>query len=219
MGMSDKRWEEGRRERVETADNKEGGNASTSHTINASHWNAPLSVNYIYTRVPQSLLPLYQPDQPELFTLLKMPLNLSPYSTAEEMDRLELSDEDTEDLWDSPSKRGKKKVNQRPIKQERSPPPAESGRDEEPFLDRDEVREAALRKELQTVQNVNHVIEGLLGSLDKAKGNMHVRHLSCHCKAQLTIYRLFRKPSTPPLLYSTPGRVFYPRQSITKGSY
>ncbi|KAL4810430.1 DASH complex subunit Duo1-domain-containing protein [Aspergillus unguis] len=98
---------------------------------------------------------------------------MSPYSTAEEMDRLELSDEDTEDLWDSPSKRGKKKLNQPRIKQESSPPPAESDRDEETLFDRDEIREAALQKELQTVRNVNHVIESLLESLDKAKGNMH----------------------------------------------
>ncbi|RDW86400.1 DASH complex subunit DUO1 [Aspergillus mulundensis] len=97
---------------------------------------------------------------------------MSPYSTAEEMDRLQLSDSDSEDLWDSPSKRGKKKLNQVPIKQESSPPPAEADRDDETLFDRQEAREAALHNELRIVRNVNQVIEGLLGSLDKAKGNM-----------------------------------------------
>ncbi|OJJ00389.1 hypothetical protein ASPVEDRAFT_39849 [Aspergillus versicolor CBS 583.65] len=98
---------------------------------------------------------------------------MSPYSAAEEMDRLQLSDEDTEDLWDSPSKRGKKKINQAPIKHESSPPPAaQSDLDEGTLFDRQEAREAALRNELQSVRNINHVIESLLGSLDRAKGNM-----------------------------------------------
>ncbi|KAL4928409.1 DASH complex subunit Duo1-domain-containing protein [Aspergillus undulatus] len=95
-----------------------------------------------------------------------------PYSTAEEMDRLQLSDEDTEDLWDSPSKRGKKKLSHPQIKQESSSPPTQSDRDEETLFDRQEAREVALRNELQTVRNVNNVIESLLGSLDRAKGNM-----------------------------------------------
>ncbi|KAL4945059.1 DASH complex subunit Duo1-domain-containing protein [Aspergillus oleicola] len=97
---------------------------------------------------------------------------MSPYSTAEEMDRLELSDEDTEDLWDSPSKRGKKKSNQSQVKHESSPPPGQSDRDEGTLFDREEAHEAALRHELQTVRNINNVIENLLGSLDRAKGNM-----------------------------------------------
>lgn len=101
---------------------------------------------------------------------------MSPYSAAEEMDRLQLSDEDTEDLWDSPSKRGKKKTNQAPIKHESSPPAAaQSDLDEGTLFDRQEAREAALRNELQSVRNINHVIESLLGSLDRAKGNMDVR--------------------------------------------
>ncbi|KAL4915309.1 DASH complex subunit Duo1-domain-containing protein [Aspergillus aurantiobrunneus] len=97
---------------------------------------------------------------------------MSPYSTAEEMDRLQLSDEETEDLWDSPSKRGKKKLNQPPVKHESSPPIAPSDRDEGTLFDRQEAREAALRNELQTVRNINQVVESLLGSLDRAKGNM-----------------------------------------------
>ncbi|KAL4885051.1 DASH complex subunit Duo1-domain-containing protein [Aspergillus karnatakaensis] len=88
------------------------------------------------------------------------------------MDRLSLSDEDTEDLWNSPSQRGKKKSNHPSIKQESSPPAPQSDRDEETLFDRQEAREAALRSELQVVRNINQVIESLLGSLDRAKGNM-----------------------------------------------
>ncbi|KAL6236914.1 DASH complex subunit Duo1-domain-containing protein [Aspergillus navahoensis] len=97
---------------------------------------------------------------------------MSPYSTIEEMDRLQLSDTDSDELWDSPSKRGKKKLNHVPIKQESSPPPADTDRDEETLFDRQEAREAALHNEIRIVRNVNQVIEGLLSSLDKAKGNM-----------------------------------------------
>ncbi|KAL2868308.1 DASH complex subunit DUO1 [Aspergillus lucknowensis] len=94
---------------------------------------------------------------------------MSLYSTAEEMDRLQLSDEDTEHLWDSPSKRGTKKLNQTPAKQESSPPLSRSDHDEEALFDQ---REAALRNELQSVRDINLVIESLLSSLDRAKGNM-----------------------------------------------
>ncbi|KAL4780210.1 DASH complex subunit Duo1-domain-containing protein [Aspergillus varians] len=96
---------------------------------------------------------------------------MSPYSTADEMDRLQLSDDDTEDLWDSPSKRGKK-LNQPAIKYESSPPATQSDRDDGTLFDRQEAREAALRNELQSVRNINQVVESLLSSLDRAKGNM-----------------------------------------------
>lgn len=38
-----------------------------------------------------------------------------------------------------------------------------------------ESREAALRKELDSVRQINKVIENVVTSLEKAKGNMHVR--------------------------------------------
>ncbi|OGM39254.1 hypothetical protein ABOM_012065 [Aspergillus bombycis] len=93
-------------------------------------------------------------------------------STAEEMERLQLSDEDTDDLWDSPSKRGSRKLNRIPVKEESTTPPPISSHDGETLFDRQEAREAALRTELQSVRNINQVIEGLLNSLDRAKGNM-----------------------------------------------
>jgi hypothetical protein len=39
----------------------------------------------------------------------------------------------------------------------------------------EESREDALRRELESVRNVNKVIEGVVESLDKAKNNMAVR--------------------------------------------
>ncbi|KAL3469533.1 DASH complex subunit Duo1-domain-containing protein [Aspergillus californicus] len=91
------------------------------------------------------------------------------YSTADEMDRLQLSDSDTENLWDSPSRRAKKRSPT--VKQESSPPPR-SDRDEDTLFDRQNAREAILRNELQNVRSINQVLENLLGSLDRAKGNM-----------------------------------------------
>lgn len=41
-------------------------------------------------------------------------------------------------------------------------------------FDAEEVREAALRRELEGVRNINEVIEGVLGTLERAKGNMNV---------------------------------------------
>ena len=94
-------------------------------------------------------------------------------STAEEMDRLQLSDEDTEDLWDSPSKRGvQKKPTPRSSDEIPAPDPHHDGG--ETMFDRQEAREAALQNELHTVRNINEVIEGLLSSIDRAKGNMEV---------------------------------------------
>lgn len=102
---------------------------------------------------------------------------MAALSAAEEMERLQLSEEDTEDLWNSPSKRHNKIPGQRlPKNQSTSPEPAAS-RNGETLFDIEEAREAALRNELQSVRNINQVIEGLLESLDRAKGNMTVCHL------------------------------------------
>ncbi|OKL63153.1 hypothetical protein UA08_01608 [Talaromyces atroroseus] len=82
-------------------------------------------------------------------------------SATDEMDRLQLSDKD----WASPSQR-------------RTTPAAASSaertqnRETTPSLDQQEAREIALRNELQTVRNVNLAIEGVLASLERAKGNM-----------------------------------------------
>jgi hypothetical protein len=47
-------------------------------------------------------------------------------------------------------------------------------------FDTDESREAALLRELEGVRKINEVIEGVIGTLERAKGNMGVsRHHTC----------------------------------------
>lgn len=96
-------------------------------------------------------------------------------STAEEMERLQLSDDDADDIWDSPSKRGFRKTGRHGPSEELPDPESRPEHDGgETFFDRQEAREAALHNELHAVRNINEVIEGLLGSLDRANGNMEV---------------------------------------------
>ncbi|GAD99120.1 hypothetical protein PVAR5_7826 [Paecilomyces variotii No. 5] len=97
---------------------------------------------------------------------------MAALSAAEEMDKLQLSEEDTEDLWNSPSKRRAKTPRQKTPKNEDGSPDPAQPRNGETLFDLEETREAALRNELQSVRNINQVIEGLLESLDRAKGNM-----------------------------------------------
>lgn len=95
-------------------------------------------------------------------------------STSEEMDRLQLSEDDTDELWDSPSKQGHKSFSQKLAEDDSRSTPEPRPPHEETLFDQEEAREVALRNELQSVRNINQVIEGLLGSLDCAKGNMDV---------------------------------------------
>lgn len=96
-------------------------------------------------------------------------------STAEEMERLQLSDEDTEDLWDSPSRRRtRQSFKQRSSEENITPEHRPTQGDSDNVFDRQEARETALHNELRSVRNINEVLEGLLGSIDRAKGNMEV---------------------------------------------
>lgn len=57
----------------------------------------------------------------------------------------------------------------------KTPTPSNS-KEKEPF-DAEEVRSNALRRELEGVRNINEVIEGVIGTLERAKGNMGVSPL------------------------------------------
>jgi hypothetical protein len=46
-------------------------------------------------------------------------------------------------------------------------------------FDAEAAREAALRRELEGVRNINQVIEGVIATLERSKENMSVR-LPCH---------------------------------------
>jgi hypothetical protein len=71
------------------------------------------------------------------------------------------------------------------------------------------------------VRNINEVLEGLLGSIDRAKGNMEV----CptfpidHRNIYLTCSRLCQKQSHPPQLSSTHGPGSCRRPNTTNGSF
>jgi len=139
-------------------------------------------------------------------------------SAAEEIERLQLSDEDTEDLWDSPSKRGAKTgLKPRSSDEIPLPQPQTSHSGGDTLFDRQEAREAALHNELQSVRNINEVLEGLLKSIDRAKGNMKVRYYHL---ATLETSNDFRPSPTqlhPRRPSSTHGLVFCPKPSTTSG--
>lgn len=83
---------------------------------------------------------------------------------------------DSDDLFASPSQTEKQ-----PAKVKSSAPNNRNNSTQNPRelptespLDREEVREAALRRELAGIRNINEVIEGVVESLERAKGNMEV---------------------------------------------
>ncbi|KZF19756.1 hypothetical protein L228DRAFT_40257 [Xylona heveae TC161] len=90
---------------------------------------------------------------------------------------LDLSDRDHEELLASPSKpdtqaRGTNTTTI-PLSDKESTIRQRSRQAErEPRFDTEEEHEASLRSELQSVRNINHVIEGVVDSLERAKGNM-----------------------------------------------
>ncbi|KAI9644691.1 hypothetical protein NHQ30_006717 [Ciborinia camelliae] len=84
--------------------------------------------------------------------------------------KLDLSDSDNEDLFASPSKPSKSNLKASNKNAESSSAPAQRSGGSK--YDAETAREAALQKELEGVRNINELIEGVLGSLDLAKGNM-----------------------------------------------
>ena len=92
------------------------------------------------------------------------------------MDDLNLSDSDTDALFDTPAARKNKQRAQEPGAGADAGEGAAAGkaRGKESHYTAEEAREAALRQELESVRNVNKVIEGVVESLQKAKDNMGV---------------------------------------------
>lgn len=88
--------------------------------------------------------------------------------------KLDLSDDDTEDLWASPS-RITAKSNANPSSKTLDGSRAPASIPGESQYDAEQAREEALKRELEGVRNINEVIEGVISSLERAKGNMDVR--------------------------------------------
>lgn len=97
------------------------------------------------------------------------------------LERLDLSDTDTEDLFASPSRESRNpnptdnfKVKQSREAESSGPNASTQARQQESRYDSEEARAAMLRKELNGVREINEVIEGVQASLERAKGNMEV---------------------------------------------
>lgn len=94
------------------------------------------------------------------------------------IDALNLSDSDDDALFDTPAARKNKKQTQD------AEADAGKARAKESHYTTEEAREAALRRELDSIRNVNKVIEGVVESLQKAKNNMEVSLVVVQAKAR-----------------------------------
>lgn len=90
------------------------------------------------------------------------------------MDALSLSDSDADDLFNTPAARKNKKNAHGKGADAGEGAAGTKTRAKESHYTAEEAREAALRRELESVRNVNKVIEGVVESLQKAKDNMDV---------------------------------------------
>ncbi|TAQ87169.1 hypothetical protein B7494_g4497 [Chlorociboria aeruginascens] len=83
--------------------------------------------------------------------------------------KLDLSDSDDEDLFASPSRALKPSQKSVPKPTESAIGTVQRGKSK---YDAEQAHEASLQRELQGVRNINEVIEGVISSLECARGNM-----------------------------------------------
>jgi hypothetical protein len=88
-----------------------------------------------------------------------------------DLGKLDLSDAEDEVLWASPSRATLKSTSKANPTTSSNPNPS-AQRSIESRYDAEQAREAALQKELESVRSINEVIEGVVSSLERAKGNM-----------------------------------------------
>jgi hypothetical protein len=93
-----------------------------------------------------------------------------------DMDALQLSDSDSDALFDTPAARKNKNKSAQNAEANAGEGGAAGAkaRAKESHYTTEEAREATLRRELESIRNVNKVIEGVVDSLQKAKDNMEV---------------------------------------------
>ena len=85
--------------------------------------------------------------------------------------RLDLSDAEDEDIWASQSRTSSRSSTKSNSIAHNKPSHLAQHNGESRY-DTEQAREAALQKELGGVRNINEVIEGVIASLERAKGNM-----------------------------------------------
>lgn len=90
-----------------------------------------------------------------------------------DLGKLDLSDDENEDLRASPTR-----VTTKPPPDSRSAnvgnATSSTSLPSQSRYDAEHAREEALRRELEGVRSINEVIEGVVSSLERAKGNMDV---------------------------------------------
>jgi hypothetical protein len=111
------------------------------------------------------------------------------------MDALNLSDSDSDALFDTPAARKVKTKGPDAAADAGEAAPGAKTRAKESHYTTEEAREAALRRELESIKNVNKVIEGVVDSLQKAKDNMEVGLALSWNVPSLTMDRRFPRQS------------------------
>jgi len=138
------------------------------------HKPAPLQPHHIsnnHTRL--YVTSSFQHQQKRIISLPSCLPSIDHNMTSSNLQSLSLSDSDeenTSELFASPSRVARNKHSKSQIQQDGIQLPTKS----ESKYDAEAAREAALKRELEGVRNINEVIEGVLSSLEVAKGNMDV---------------------------------------------
>jgi hypothetical protein len=132
-----------------------------------------------------------------------------------DMDALSLSDSDNDALFDTPAARKNKQRADGPGADAGDSAAAGRARAKESHYTAEEAREAALRRELESVRNVNKVIEGVVESLQKAKDNMGVSAPPGGCARHADNHRTSPRRCRMPRPSCRPGPASSHRPSTT----
>lgn len=135
------------------------------------------------------------------------------------MDALNLSDSDSDSMFDTPAAKKNKKKGHDEAGDVTDGAAAGKTRGKESHYTTEETREARLRQELESVRNVNKVIEGVVESLQKAKDNMGVRSVSYISTISTDSGRRYPGLCTMHPPFSKRGLASSPKRSTTSASF
>ncbi|KAL8897184.1 MAG: hypothetical protein Q9192_002708 [Flavoplaca navasiana] len=97
---------------------------------------------------------------------------MDPSDATPKVEHLDLSDDDTEALFASPSRPQTKPQPKSTNTEDKEVTAQQSRRSDDADTGSQEACEAALNKELAGIRNINQVIEGVVDSLERARGDM-----------------------------------------------